>query len=122
MKTIRFAFVLISAALYVLSVSRPAMMFHLKPPYNPLQNRLHIHTGTQMLTLSIFGPLQMNFAGLANPLLWASWLFLLFGNLRNTFACAFSAALISLQTFQLILIPIPLDESGNNYETLLRPM
>jgi hypothetical protein len=121
---LRSVVVLISIALYALSLSQPAILLRLPASSLPhsIPAPMHRYTGYQMLQWNILGPFRANFAGVANLLLLLGWFFLLTGKMRNAFASSFAAGILSLQTFQMILIPIPLDESGGNYAEFIRPL
>ncbi len=75
-----------------------------------------------MLHWSILGPFQANFAGIANLLLWFSWLLLLIGHSKYLLASSRWATILSLQTFQIFLMPMPMDESGGNHAELIHPL
>jgi len=108
-----------------MALTHPALLFHfvsttprgIRTPY-----KMHIYTGAEMLHWSILGPFQANFAGCANVLLWFSWLSFLIGQNKYLLASSRWAAILSLQTFQIWLMPMPLDESGGNHAELIHPL
>lgn len=80
----RFLAVLISLALYVLACSLPALLLQTgRTSYDPDKGRTWTGagyeklTGVDLLISGVFGLLMFNFAWVANPLLWLSWLLLL---------------------------------------------
>lgn len=107
-----------SVALYVLACLLPAVLLHTgsnsytrtgpKLTWNGYQSL----KGWELLLTGWFGIFTGNFAVLANPLLWLSWL--LFGSRRERGAIGFSAAalLFSMFTFELIVRPYYFDEGG----------
>lgn len=110
---------LLSIALYVASCGLPALMLHtggyvygndLKPSW-----RWDGHEslrGAELLFTGWFGLVVGNFAVLANPALWLSWL--LFGLRRDRGASVSSAVavVIAMLTFQLSVKPYYFDEAG----------
>jgi hypothetical protein len=115
----RLPILCISFMLYVLACATPALVLHTgSRALQPSGERVWTSqgyetiTGLELLFAGVFGLLRMNFAGLANPLLWLSWLLL--GRKKYDAAVAVSivALLLSMQTFQLIVDPFLFDEGG----------
>jgi hypothetical protein len=125
---LRFAIVLTGIVLYAPALSHPALLFRIiaYSRFNGVSNvtviRMQTYTGAQMLHNSIVGPLILNFAGLANPLLWFSWLFLLSGRIHHAFLSSRGAAILSLQILQNLLFPVPMDEGGVQHAELVHPL
>lgn len=125
---LRLCVVLLSAALFIVSLCLPAILFRDTIPDGRGTNFPRIATGTEnvsgmgMLLSSIFGPSFGNFAGLANPLLLLSWILLLARKTRAALICSIAAALLTLQTFQLYSHPMMLDEGGVVQGTLIHPL
>jgi len=122
---LRFAVVLTGIALYVQALSHSALLYRITAhSWNGSNTfiRMQTYTGAQMLHNSMVGPFVLNFAGLANPLLWFSWLLLLSGRIDYAFLSSRAAAILSLQTFQNLLFPIPLDEGGVQHAKLAHPL
>lgn len=78
-----------SVALYLASLALPA--FHFDSTRQPL-------AGYAVLGWGWLGPLAMNFAWFANPVLWASWWGLGRGNVRRAFPLSVISLLVSLQS------------------------
>ncbi|QHN04760.1 hypothetical protein FTO74_16390 [Granulicella sp. WH15] len=111
--------------LYWLALTHPALLFRfVSTDYRHIRvvGKTHIYTGLEMLHWSILGPFQANFAGIANLLLWFSWLLLLIGHNKYLLASSRWATILSLQTFQIFLMPMPMDESGGNHAELIHPL
>jgi len=120
---LRFAIVVISIAFYWIALTHPACLFrfvHVGPGGVRTEGALKIYSGSDMLHRSILGPFQVNLAGLANPLLWLSWFFLLSGRFKYAAIGSLSGITFSLQTFQVFLMPMPMDESGGNFAELVQ--
>ena len=81
-----------------------------------------VRMGSKMAFLSLFGPFLLNFAVLANPLLLAGGTLLLLRRAKMAVTCLALAALFALQTFQLLLFPIPEDEGGVNHSYMVHPL
>ena len=108
-----------------MALTHPALLFRfVSTDYRHIRvvGKTHIYTGIQMLHWSILGPFQGNFAGFANLLLWFSWLSLLIGQNKYLLTSSRWAAILSLQTFQIFLMPMPLDEGGVKHAELIHPL
>jgi hypothetical protein len=68
--------------------------------------------GAELLFIGWFGLLIGNFAVLANPALWLSWLLLGTRRDRGAVWCSAIALLLAMLTFQLIFQPYRFDEAG----------
>jgi hypothetical protein len=122
---LRFALVITGIAFYAEALSHSALLYRITAhSWNGSNTfiRMQTYTGAQMLHNSVVGPFVLNFAGLANPLLWFSWLLLLSGRIDYAFLSSRAAAVLSLQTFQNLLFPIPLDEGGVQHAKLVHPL
>ena len=111
-------------ALYLESFRLPAILFDLTSTRAPapLSSGNLVRSGSKMALLSLFGPLMVNFAVLANPLLLAGGALLILRRTRAAVLCLAVAALVALQTFQLLLFPIPEDEGGVMHSYMVRPL
>ena len=108
-----------SVALYVASCLLPALMLHtggyvfrqdLTPNW-----RWYGHEslrGAQLLLTGWFGLLLGNFAVLANPALWLSWILFWAQQDRSSVVSSAVALLLAMLTFQLSLRPYYFDEAG----------
>lgn len=109
--------VLGSVLLYIASLRTPAILFQLNHPGT------RVESGAAMLWFSGWGLFQLNFAGVANPLLFVSWFLLGFGRLRGAFVCLLIAVGFALQTFQLrSLNEVDFDEAGVLTGHMLHPL
>jgi hypothetical protein len=68
--------------------------------------------GVELLFTGWFGLLLGNFAVLANPLLWLSWVFFALRQHRAAIISVAAALLIAMLTFQLSFRPYYFDEAG----------
>jgi hypothetical protein len=118
-KNRRAAALLVSVAFYVASCSLPAVTLHTGE---------HVYardltqswtwdgheslSGAALLFTGWFGLMLGNFAVLANPLLWFSWLFSWIRRDRRATVCASAALVFAMLTFQLLVQPYYLDEAG----------
>lgn len=114
----RFA-VLLSIALYVASCRLPALMLHtggdvygkdLKPNWRWQGHESLL--GVELLLTGWFGLMMGNFAVLANPALWLSWLLLWTRHNRGATMCALAALAFAIFTFELSVRPYYFDEAG----------
>ena len=111
--------------LYVASLSQPAILFRLASTaggHVQMQAGTVVRSGAKMVFLSLFGPFLLNFAVLANPLLVAGGVLLLRRRTRAALVSLAVAALLALQTFQLLIFPIPEDEGGVMHAYMVRPL
>lgn len=123
--TVRRAAVVTSVLLYLASFFLPAILFRSVTQhggkYVP-SGGMQVYFGSNMALASVFGPLCFNFAGLANPFwLIGSYLFLM-NKLRPARICLAIAALLALQTFQLLIQPLPYDEGEVVQGILVHPL
>lgn len=72
--------------------------------------------------MSIFSPLFLNFAILANPLLLVGWILLGKQKFRAASITLGIAVFCALQTFQLRVFPLLEDEAGANVSYLTHPL
>ena len=125
----RAAVVGLSVALFVIALFLPALEFHgvngsyVNSSANPgnapgFDPTLDLWKGSTALISGMFGILDMDLAGYANPLLWAAWVLLLLNRLRAAAWCALIAGALSLLTFRLFSSPIPEDEGGVKHAIL----
>jgi hypothetical protein len=110
---------LLSMALYSASCFLPALMLHtggyiyekdMTPHW--IWNGHESLRGGQLLFSGWFGLLTGNFAVLANPALWLSWLLFRGQQDRGASVFASAALLIAMLTFQLSVRPYYFDEAG----------
>lgn len=112
-------------ALYITSFFLPAAFFR-----TVVRNAAGVESpaghrekhGTQMAFASIFGPLVLNFAGLANPLFIAGCVLLLTGKSKPAVWVLALALLFTLQTFQMLKYPFYEDEARVMVSYLVRPL
>lgn len=112
-------------ALFVISFPLPAILFRqmatgaggLLSPVGQVMK-----TGKTMAVGSLLGPLFGNFAVLANPLLLAECVLILRRKARAAVICLALAVLLSLQTFQLMVLPYHEDEGGVLVSFMIRPL
>jgi hypothetical protein len=77
--------------------------------------------GAELLFTGWFGLLLGNFAVLANPALWISWVLFWFRQDRGATVSSAAALLIAMLTFQLLVRPYYFDEAGAKRGYLERP-
>lgn len=118
-KSTRLWLILSSLLLWIVSLCVPALAFHENP--GPNVSVVH-HSGFEMMFASIFGPFELNFAILANPLLLISWILLGKQKFRATYITLGFALFFALQTFQLYVTPFMEDEGGSNKSYLTHPL
>ena len=112
-------------ALYAESFYLPAILFRETTTLGHLQTPAAGHlvrSGAKMASLGLFGPSLLNFAILANPLLLAGSVLLVMRRTRVAVLCLGGATLCALQTFQLLLFPIPEDEGGVMHSYMVHPL
>jgi hypothetical protein len=69
-------------------------------------------TGATFLFGGLFGLLLGNFAVIANPLLWLSWILLFRHHYQGALFTSAAALVFAAQTLQLIVQPYRFDEAG----------
>jgi hypothetical protein len=152
MRAVRWLIVVLSVAMYVSSLMLPALRlrFHTvvsldqpsepainaaptyppvltpppppPPPSAPRPDPLISHDGWKMLLVSVFGPLEFNFAGLANLFLPLGCIAFLLRRDRTAAILLGVALLFAMQTFQLIYSGIEEGESGDFQSYLVHPL
>jgi hypothetical protein len=152
MPAVRWLIVILSLAMYVASLMLPALRlryhtgvsFHQPsqpvidaaptyppvltppplppPPPAPPPNPLISHVGWKMLLVSVFGPMEFNFAGLANLLLPLGCIAFLLRRDRSAAILLGVALIFAMQTFQLIYSGIEEGESGDFQSYLVHPL
>jgi hypothetical protein len=116
-RRVRLAVIGISLALFLLSLCIPSARFL----QNPGTDSAHVfdRAGLTMLLMSLLGPLQGNFALLANPLLLVGWLMISAQKYRGAAITLFIAFLFTLQTSSLRSHKIYEDEGGVNFSYMI---
>ena len=112
-RRVRLAVIGISLALFILSLCVPAARF-IQNPGTAYPN-VFDRAGITMLLMSLLGPLQGNFAFLANPLLLTGWLLISAQKYRGAAIALFIAFLFTLQTSSLRSHKVYEDEGGVNF-------
>ncbi|MGI4831759.1 MAG: hypothetical protein ACRYFU_26795 [Janthinobacterium lividum] len=117
--------VAVSVPLFILSFFLPAILFRSvklhESKYLP-SGDMQVYSGSSMAMVSVFGPLSLNFAGVANPLWIAGCALLLARKSRPARLSLVLAALLALQTFQLRIQPLPYDEGEMVQGLLVHPL
>ena len=114
----RVPFLVLSAALYLAACLLPALLFHTGSNGYGKAGPTFRGTGYEsvggaaLLFTGVFGIVQGNFAVLANPALWLSWLFFVLRLDRGAIICSTAALLLAMCTFQLVFQQYYFDEGG----------
>ena len=115
-----------SIVLFLASLGEPAILFQqmisTSVAHHTVTGRLVAKSGLYMLFAGFFGPFSLNFAGIANPLLWVGWLLLGLGKRKPALITLGIAAALTLQTFQLLRGTLPFDEADVNKGLMVRPL
>ncbi|HXH03281.1 MAG TPA: hypothetical protein VNN09_08165 [Candidatus Competibacteraceae bacterium] len=102
----------LSLLLYALACASPALEFV------PSADGPQVARGLNLLALGWLGVLVLQFAWLANPLLWLAWTLLLLRRRRGAALCAGLALVVATDTLRLFHTPLPADISGGNHQQL----
>ena len=116
---------LIIATLFAMSFCEPAIFFRQMSagPRGVLSPAGYVvKMGGQMALGSLLGPFFGNFAVLANPLLLAGCILILFRRARTAVICLTWAIIFALQTFQLMLVPYHEDEGEVLLSYMVHPL
>ncbi len=125
------AVILVSIALWIVSLRLPAILFaeYSSTPHNgALLPQIsgptfpHVCLGRTMLLTSLFGPFWLNFAGGANVAWIVGCIQLLRCRERPARIALLIALGLTLQTFQLRLVAFPFDEGGVMKGAFVHPL